>query len=233
MRRTLVAKGLMLSIDRWLWHNISHKGQHQIVVYSTFNLKISFSISGARLFLPLEFSFVDIGKFLCWIIEFLPCLLTSQFKLYTFVLSCWVESVSYFGENLPWLHLVSITRIMIPNKPPFKKLSIVSAWFRLFRHVSLETSTIQVLYHTVQNFSLEIQEILRKPGSNETDWFFRKTCILNGNIFVCCNIYLTRVYLFKVNNRNIRAMCELFSKLRVKTPKQFQWRRSGVFAVNF
>ena len=40
-------------------------------------------------------------------------------------------------------------------------------------------------------------------------------------------------YLFKVNNRNTRTRCEIRSKLTMKTPERRQWRRSGVFIVNF
>ena len=36
-------------------------------------------------------------------------------------------------------------------------------------------------------------------------------------------------YMFKVNNRNTRARCEICSKLTIKTPE----RRHGVFIVNF
>ena len=41
------------------------------------------------------------------------------------------------------------------------------------------------------------------------------------------------IYLLKVNNRNTRKRCEICSKLTIKTPEQRQWRRSGVFNVNF
>ena len=40
-------------------------------------------------------------------------------------------------------------------------------------------------------------------------------------------------YMFKVNNRNTRTRCEICSKLTIKAPEQRQWRRSGVFIVNF
>ena len=33
-------------------------------------------------------------------------------------------------------------------------------------------------------------------------------------------------YMFKVNNRNTRTMCEICSELTIKTPEQRQWRRS-------
>ena len=41
------------------------------------------------------------------------------------------------------------------------------------------------------------------------------------------------IYLLKVNYRNTRTRCEICSKLTIKTPEQRQWRRSGVFIVNF
>ena len=41
------------------------------------------------------------------------------------------------------------------------------------------------------------------------------------------------ICLFKVNNRNTRTSCEICSKLTINTPKRRQWRRSGVFIVNF
>ena len=40
-------------------------------------------------------------------------------------------------------------------------------------------------------------------------------------------------YMFKVNNRNTRGRCEIYSKLTIKTPEQRRWRHSGVFIVNF
>ena len=32
---------------------------------------------------------------------------------------------------------------------------------------------------------------------------------------------------------NTRARCEIYSKLKIKTPERRQWRRSGVFIINF
>ena len=39
--------------------------------------------------------------------------------------------------------------------------------------------------------------------------------------------------MFKVNNRNTRARCEICSKLTIKIPERCQLRRSGIFIVNF
>ena len=41
------------------------------------------------------------------------------------------------------------------------------------------------------------------------------------------------IHLLKVNNKNTRTRCEICSKLTIKTPERRQWRRSGVFIVNF
>ena len=41
------------------------------------------------------------------------------------------------------------------------------------------------------------------------------------------------IYLFKVNNENTRAMCEICSKLTMKTPERRHRHRSGAFTVNF
>ena len=41
------------------------------------------------------------------------------------------------------------------------------------------------------------------------------------------------IYLLKVNNKNTRTRCEICSKLTIKTSERYQWRRSGVFIVNF
>ena len=40
-------------------------------------------------------------------------------------------------------------------------------------------------------------------------------------------------YMFKVNNRNTWRRCEICSKLTIKTLERRNWRRSGVFIVNF
>ena len=39
--------------------------------------------------------------------------------------------------------------------------------------------------------------------------------------------------MFVVNNRNARKKCEICSKLTIKTTERRQWRRPGVFIVNF
>ena len=45
--------------------------------------------------------------------------------------------------------------------------------------------------------------------------------------------FLAKIYLYKVNNRNTIKRCKNCSNLRIKTTKRHQWRRFGVFIVNF
>ena len=40
-------------------------------------------------------------------------------------------------------------------------------------------------------------------------------------------------YMFKVNIRNTRRRCEIWSKLTIKTPERRHWLRSDVFIPNF
>ena len=47
------------------------------------------------------------------------------------------------------------------------------------------------------------------------------------------NLLPAGIYLLKVNNRNTKTRCEICSKLTIKTQERRQWRRSGVFIVNF
>ena len=46
-------------------------------------------------------------------------------------------------------------------------------------------------------------------------------------------MFPTGNYMFKVNNGNTRTRCKICSKLTIKTQQRRQWRRSGVFIVNF
>ena len=41
------------------------------------------------------------------------------------------------------------------------------------------------------------------------------------------------ISLLKFNNRNTRTKCKICSKLKIKTPERRQWRRFGVFIINF
>ena len=63
-------------------------------------------------------------------------------------------------------------------------------------------------------------------------WLWTYTCQL-GPINWCAELHLVANYMFKVNYRNTRTRCEIWSKLTIKTPERHHWRRSGIFIVNF
>ena len=46
-------------------------------------------------------------------------------------------------------------------------------------------------------------------------------------------LILGGIYLLIVDNRNSRTRCEICSKLTIKIPERYHWRRSGIFIVNF
>ena len=87
----------------------------------------------------------------------------------------------------------------------------------------------------IRNFNLSFLSIIYS-GSKfmfdcYTDLLIQTACTsIMKKVFQTCP---PGIYLFKVNNRNTRARCEICSKLTIKTPEQHQWRRFGVFIVYF
>ena len=56
---------------------------------------------------------------------------------------------------------------------------------------------------------------------------------INFKSWLVLHVLLAEIYLLKVNNRNTRTRCEICWKLTIKLPERRQWRRSGIFIVNF
>ena len=66
------------------------------------------------------------------------------------------------------------------------------------------------------------------------EWQYFCSCLIKGTLLATkLKSYPAGIYLFKVNNRNTRTRYEICSKLTINTPERRQWRRSGVFIVNF
>ena len=67
--------------------------------------------------------------------------------------------------------------------------------------------------------------------------FFNKNnrfmCKMLGRMCSKLTIKPAGIYLLKVNNKNTRTRCDIYSKLTIKTPERRQWLRSGVLIVNF
>ena len=80
--------------------------------------------------------------------------------------------------------------------------------------------------------NLPFQNFLKWP---EMTWI----CELNAfEIFRKCfnhhaNAIPANIYLFKINDRNIRKRWGICSKLTIKPLERHHWRRFGVFLVNF
>ena len=75
----------------------------------------------------------------------------------------------------------------------------------------------------------------KNPSSRHID----HDCLINSvssenqNKSYLISSFPAGIYLLKVNNRNTRTRCEICSKSTIMTPEQRQWRRSGVFIVDF
>ena len=64
-------------------------------------------------------------------------------------------------------------------------------------------------------------------------WFFFFFLFFFFLSFSFCLLNVTGNYFFKVNDKNTRKRCEIYSQLTVKALKRRQRRRSNVFIVNF
>ena len=80
---------------------------------------------------------------------------------------------------------------------------------------------LTLTFHIIQNQNLILQ---RNVSSLQNSTIFSTTIMTKDPV---------SIYLLKVNNRNTRTRSEICSKLTIKTPERRQWRRSGVFIVNF
>ena len=81
-------------------------------------------------------------------------------------------------------------------------------------------------------FYLHLGRKFRAEDMSVSD-FFTDDELFDILVISSIKIFSVAIYLFKVNNGNTRARCEISSKLTIKTPEQRHWRRSGVFIVNF
>ena len=108
-------------------------------------------------------------------------------------------------------------------------------WCLIYHYIYHDITTIYVM--------LNIKGIRGSWLYSSLSWF-RFLGILYGKIFQFVKFsfsiisfsslpHAANIFLFKVNNRNTWKTCSICWKLTIKTPKQRQWRHSGVFIVNF
>ena len=96
------------------------------------------------------------------------------------------------------------------------------------------------LYHFLDIFRRWCKaKVLSKATITETELtvvdFF--PLVLSNNQFLLPHLiqklFFQNFAYYKVNNRNTRTRCKIYSKLTMKTPERCQWGRSAVFIVNF
>ena len=103
--------------------------------------------------------------------------------------------------------------------------------FQLFRTKSKSISSIffppvgtASENYALHNSSSKSDQSILRPSFLQAFWSWRSA---KRKRMSACN------YLLKVNNKSTRSNCEIYSKLTIKTPERRQWRRCGVFIVNF
>ena len=77
---------------------------------------------------------------------------------------------------------------------------------------------------------------LTKPDTSPPSEYSQPLLFIKSNKSKFCEVdYPAGNYMFKVINRNYRTRSEICLKLAIKIPerRQSQWRRSGVFIINF
>ena len=107
------------------------------------------------------------------------------------------------------------------------------------RHLLLQPPNKRLLY--LRNNIIILKVARSKISSSNAD-IHRLSKVLmkrRETIFLmCCHFFYypdlsAGIYLFKINNRNTRAICEICLQLTIKTPERRHWRRSGFFFFNF
>ena len=111
------------------------------------------------------------------------------------------------------------------------RIFLHSDWIRKFTGLSKSPYLVRIQENTDQKklrvWTLSTQ-CCRIINAITTSGFSRKIIDL-----LYAALMPAGIYLLKVNNRNIRARCEICSELTIKIPGRRQRRRFGIFIVNF
>ena len=119
-------------------------------------------------------------------------------------------------------------------KSPIALLILLRTLFKWFLNVKLESRmTLRCFWDAVRVTVL----LLKIKGECFTLFAFLQqitswTCLLESEwkvMFYCS----AGIYLLKINSRNTRTKCEIYSNVTTKTPVQRYWCCSGVFIVKF
>ena len=83
---------------------------------------------------------------------------------------------------------------------------------------------------------MRFQNLLRIQNFEKAFTIEKVLSVIFMFYFHCEPVAIFEIYqagMFKVNSRNTRSMCEIYSKLIIKIAQLCHWRRPSVFIVNF
>ena len=117
-------------------------------------------------------------------------------------------------------------------------------FFSILNNVTFTSYADDNTPYVVRDGVIQVIESLKETSNELFCWFANNQLKANrdrcdlitssiNEVSICVENCPAGIYLFKVNNRNTRTRCEICSKLTINTPERRQWRRSGVFIVNF
>ena len=116
------------------------------------------------------------------------------------------------------------------NKQPDHGLQKIVSNFNILAQ-KLRFGNRKILSERTRNFAVQSAFFFNSDyglGESTLENIYQKFANL---VKIFC--HPANIYLFKVNNRSSMKKCEICLKLTRKTPERHQWRRSGVFIVNF
>ena len=87
------------------------------------------------------------------------------------------------------------------------------------------------LFHVTKTYT--VSHYVRQSWHEEKRWLEAVRDFFKDNLNLSSEYYPAGKYMFKFNTSNVRTRCEICSKLTIQTSERRQWRRSGVFIVNF
>ena len=127
---------------------------------------------------------------------------------------------------------------MIPNTLQVTKSSIANEAYLALHHVNEVSKVVLPSRHiTSDRYYGRVTCYVTSEQYLDTarDVFYNQDMVgfSYSNFLLILISFSANIYLFKVNNRNTRKMCEICSKLKIKTPERRQRSLSGVFIVDF
>ena len=145
-----------------------------------------------------------------------------------------MQPKGYYNWKL-WFLLTAINCSVIIEKWPFNGWMTATVVAKLTQ-ILWKKGWLQLLLEKANNLNKKMDSAIPGIKLYNTVTCKEKNVFL-GTITSWINAvfynFPADIYLFKVNKRNTRQRCEICWKLIIKTPERRQWRRSGIFIVNF